>query len=101
MAIGCYGFLFIKSSGICLSMAFYISLIRFMQPKTCLGPVCQSGADPCKQSSLYCIFHDEILDMDSQMLWRLSRIVVSCSGLRWILLIKTDVSIDLLQAGNP
>ena len=44
--------LFIKFSGIYSSTLLYISLIKFLQPMTWLGPVCQSGAsnDP------WCLF---------------------------------------------
>ena len=30
--------------------------IQFMQPKTCLGPVCQSGADPGKHEYCFQMF---------------------------------------------
>ena len=30
-------------------LLFIRYLIKLTQPKTCLGPMCQSGAEPCKQ----------------------------------------------------
>ena len=45
MTIGECVLLFIKISGILI----YVSLIKFMEHKTCLGPICQSGAELCKQ----------------------------------------------------